>query len=122
MVRKFAETEVEPIAADIDKEHRFLTETVRRWHATVFRAPLPGIRRSGGDNIAYAITVEELSRVCDPFWQYVCPYIPCGWPLMAYGTEEQREVPRACCKGEKLGAGLTEPNAGTDAADSRQGR
>ena len=120
MVRKFAETEVEPIAADIDKEHRFPTETVEKMaRYGLLGVPLPKeYGGAGGDNIAYAITVEELSRVCGSTGVICSAHTSlCGWPLMAYGTEEQKRkylVPVA--KGEKLGAfGLTEPNAGTDA-------
>jgi butyryl-CoA dehydrogenase len=120
MVRKFAETEVEPIAADIDKEHRFPTETVEKMaRYGLLGVPLPKeYGGAGGDNISYAITVEELSRVCASTGVICSAHTSlCGWPLMAYGTEEQKQkylVPIA--KGEKLGAfGLTEPNAGTDA-------
>lgn len=120
MVRKFAETEVEPIAADIDKEHRFPTETVEKMaRFGMLGVPIPKeYGGAGGDNISYAITVEELSRVCGSTGVICSAHTSlCAWPLLAYGTPEQKEkylVPVA--KGEKLGAfGLTEPNAGTDA-------
>ena len=66
MVREFALAEVEPIAAEIDENHRFPTET---WDKIVALG-LPGIpfpEELGGSNggtLAYAIAVEELSRVC----------------------------------------------------------
>ena len=120
MVRKFAETEVQPIAADIDKEHRFPTETVEKMaRYGLLGVPFPKeYGGAGGDHISYAITVEELSRVCASTGVICSAHTSlCGWPLMAYGTEEQKQkylIPVA--KGEKLGAfGLTEPNAGTDA-------
>lgn len=120
MVRKFAETEVEPIAADIDKEHRFPIENVEKMaRYGMLGVPLPKeYGGAGGDNIAYAITVEELSRVCASTGVICSAHTSlCGWPIMAYGTEEQKKkylVPLA--KGEHIGAfGLTEPNAGTDA-------
>lgn len=120
MVRQFAETEVEPIAADIDKEHRFPVENVKKMgQYGMLGVPLPKeYGGAGGDNIAYAITVEELSRVCGSTGVICSAHTSlCGWPLQAYGTEEQKQkylVPVA--KGELLGAfGLTEPNAGTDA-------
>ena len=74
---------------------------------------------SGGDEIAYAITVEELSRVCATTGVICSAHssLAC-WPIWKYGTEEQKQkylVPLA--SGQKIGAfGLTEPNAGTDAA------
>ncbi|MDD4122612.1 MAG: acyl-CoA dehydrogenase family protein, partial [Eubacteriales bacterium] len=65
MVRDFAETEVGPIAADCDKEHRFPTENVIKMGQYGFMGvPFPKeLGGSGGDYISYAITVEELSRV-----------------------------------------------------------
>lgn len=120
MVREFAVNEVEPIAADIDKEHRFPVETVAKMRDYgLLGVPFPKeYGGAGGDNIAYAITVEELSRVCASTGVICSAHTSlCGWPILAYGTEEQKQkylIPLA--KGEKLGAfGLTEPNAGTDA-------
>ncbi|MBN7772761.1 acyl-CoA dehydrogenase [Clostridium aminobutyricum] len=121
MVREFAVNEVEPIAADIDKEHRFPVETVEQMK----RYGLLGVPfseeygGSGGDYISYAITVEELSRVCASTGVICSAHTSlCAWPIYAWGTKEQKQkylVPLA--KGEHLGAfGLTEPNAGTDAA------
>ncbi|MDD2215638.1 MAG: acyl-CoA dehydrogenase [Eubacteriales bacterium] len=121
MVREFALNEVEPIAAEIDKEHRFPVETVEKMaHYGLLGVPFPKkYGGAGGDHIAYAITVEELSRVCGSTGVICSAHTSlCGWPLWVYGTEEQKQkylVP--INKGEKLGAfGLTEPNAGTDAA------
>ena len=120
MVRKFATNEVEPIAADIDKEHRFPTETVEK----MARYGLMGIpypeeyEGAGGDHVAYAITVEELSRACASTGVICSAHTSlCTWPIFAWGNEEQKKkyVPDLA-SGRKLGAfGLTEPNAGTDA-------
>ena len=65
MVREFAVTEVEPLAADIDKEHRFPVETVEKMAKYgLLGVPFPTeVGGAGGDHISYAITVEELSRV-----------------------------------------------------------
>jgi butyryl-CoA dehydrogenase len=124
MVRRFAETEIEPIAAEIDKEHRFPTESIKKMaHYGLLGVPLPKeYGGAGGDNIAYAITVEELSRVCASTGVICSAHTSlCGWPLMAYGTHEQKEkYLRPIASGEKLGAfGLTEPNAGTDAGGQK---
>ncbi len=120
MVRDFAKTEVEPIAADIDKEHRFPSENVAKMGALgLLGVPFPKEYGGAGSNhIAYAITVEELSRVCASTGVICSAHTSlCGWPIWTYGTEEQKQkylVPLN--KGEKLGAfGLTEPNAGSDA-------
>lgn len=71
MVREFAENEVRPIAAEIDKNHRFPVETVKR----MGEIGLMGItipeeyEGSGGDTLSYAVAVEELARVCGRAWQ-----------------------------------------------------
>jgi len=121
MVRKFAEEQVQPIAADIDKEHRFPVETVEKMaRFGMMGVPIPKeYGGAGGDNVSYAITVEELSRACGSTGVICSAHTSlCAWPILAYGTEEQKQkylVPLA--RGEKLGAfGLTEPNAGSDAA------
>ena len=121
MVRQFAETEVEPIAADIDKEHRFPEENVKLMGKYgLLGVPFPAEYGGAGmDNICYSITVEELSRVCASTGVICSAHTSlCAWPIFNFGTEEQKQkylVPLA--KGEHLGAfGLTEPNAGTDAA------
>ncbi|WP_291566227.1 MULTISPECIES: acyl-CoA dehydrogenase [unclassified Clostridium] len=121
MVREFAENEVKPIAAEIDVTERFPMENVEkmaRYHmmGIPFSTEFGG---AGGDSISYAITVEELSRVCGTTGVIVSAHTSlCAAPIDAFGTPAQKEkylVPLA--KGEKIGAfGLTEPNAGTDAS------
>lgn len=120
MVRDFAKTEVEPIAADIDKEHRFPSENVAKMGALgLLGVPFPKeYGGAGSSHIAYAITVEELSRVCASTGVICSAHTSLGgWPIWNYGTEAQKQqylIPLS--KGEKLGAfGLTEPNAGSDA-------
>lgn len=121
MVRKFAENEVEPIAADIDEEHRFPTETVEKMaHYGLLGIPFPTeYGGAGGDDISYAITVEELSRVCASTGVICSAHTSlCCWPIFNWGNEEQKKkyLPKLL-SGEHLGAfGLTEPNAGTDAS------
>jgi len=121
VVREFAEKEAKPIAAEIDVDGRFPSETVekmKKYH--MLGVPFPQeYGGAGADDLAYAITVEELSRVCGTTGVICSAHTSLGsWPIYKYGTEEQKQkylVPMA--KGEKLGAfGLTEPNAGTDAA------
>lgn len=121
MVREFAETEVEPIAADIDKEHRFPVETVEKMAKYgMMGIPFPKeYGGAGGDEVAYAITVEELARVCGSTAVIVSAHTSlCCWPIYKFGTEDQKKkyLPDLLA-GKTLGAfGLTEPNAGTDAA------
>ncbi|MDD2294524.1 MAG: acyl-CoA dehydrogenase family protein, partial [Eubacteriales bacterium] len=121
MVREFAEAEVEPIAADIDKEHRFPVENVAKMGKLgLMGVPFPKEwGGAGSDHISYAITVEELSRVCATTGVICSAHTSlCVWPIWTYGTDEQKKkyLP-GLCTGKKLGAfGLTEPNAGSDAS------
>ena len=74
---------------------------------------------AGGDHISYAITVQELSRVCASTGVIRSAHTSlCAWPIFNYGTDEQKaKYLPDLCSGRKLGAfGLTEPGAGTDAA------
>ena len=121
MVRDFAETEVEPIAADIDAEHRFPVETVEKMAKYgLLGVPFPTeYGGAGGDHISYAITVEELSKKCASTGVICSAHTSlCCWPIFNWGTEEQkRKYLPDLLSGKKLGAfGLTEPNAGTDAS------
>ena len=120
MVRDFAESEVKPIAAEIDEEERFPEETIGK----MAELGLLGIcyddkyGGAGMDNLSYIIAVEELSRVCASTGITLAAHISLGiGPINLFGTDEQKEkwMP-PLCTGEHLGAfGLTEPNAGSDA-------
>lgn len=121
MVSEFAKNEVEPLAADIDKEHRFPVETVEKLAKYgLMGIPFPTqYGGAGGDHISYAITVEELAKVCGSTAVIVSAHTSlCCWPIFNYGTEEQKmKYLPDLLSGKKLGAfGLTEPNAGTDAS------
>ena len=121
MVREIAVNEVEPLAADIDKEHRVPVETVEKMAKYgLLGVPFPTeVGGAGGDHISYAITVEELSRVCASTGVICSAHTSlCAWPIFNYGTDEQKaKYLPDLCSGRKLGAfGLTEPGAGTDAA------
>lgn len=121
MVREFAETEVKPIAAEIDETERFPMENVEKMAKLgMMGIPIPKeYGGAGGDVLSYIIAVEELSKVCGTTGVIVSAHTSlCASLIYEHGTEEQKQkylVPLA--KGEKIGAfGLTEPNAGTDAA------
>jgi butyryl-CoA dehydrogenase len=121
MIREFAEKEVKPIAAEVDEEERFPRETVEKMRKLgILGIPMPKeYGGAGGDILMYAIGVEELSRVCATTGVIVSAHTSLGtWPILKYGTPEQKaKYLPGLCSGEKLGAfGLTEPNAGTDAA------
>ncbi|MGQ9532365.1 MAG: acyl-CoA dehydrogenase [Desulfotomaculales bacterium] len=120
-VRDFAEKEVGPSAAERDEEERFDIEIFYKM-GELGLTGIPFPEEYGGTgmgNVAYAIAVEELSRVCASTGVILSAHVSLGaWPVYAFGTEEQKKkylVPMA--EGKKLGAlGLTEPHAGTDAA------
>ena len=121
MIREFAEKEVKPLAAEIDEEERFPTETVQKMSKLgLMGIPFPvEYGGAGGTNQIYSMAVEELSRVCGTTGVVVSAHTSlCCAPIYEFGTEEQKKkyLPKLC-SGEWLGAfGLTEPNAGTDAA------
>ena len=121
LYRKFAETEVKPLAEELDEEERFPVETVEKLARYGFMGiPFPKeYGGAGGDYLAYSMAVEELAKVCGTTAVVVSAHTSlCAAPIYMFGTEEQKQkylVPLA--KGEKLGAfGLTEPSAGTDAS------
>ena len=124
LYRDFAENTVKPFAADLDKEARFPEETIQQM-AELGMLGIPFPEEYGGtgmDNLSYVQCVEELSKVCASTGVTLSAHTSLGsWPIYHFGTEEQKQkylVPLAT--GEKLGAfGLTEPNAGTDAAGQK---
>lgn len=121
MLREFALNEVKPIAAEIDEEERFPEETVEKM-VKVGMLGIPFSKEYGGAGahyMEYAMAIEELSKVCATTGVIVSAHTSLGaGPIAEWGTEAQKQkylIPLA--KGEHLGAfGLTEPNAGTDAA------
>lgn len=121
LFRKFTQNEVEPIAAEIDDEEKFPEETVKKM-ANLGMLGIPFPREyggAGGTYWQYINLVEELAVACATTSVVVSAHTSlCASPIYEFGTEEQKKkylVPLA--SGEKLGAfGLTEPNAGTDAA------
>ena len=121
MIREFVENEVRPIAADIDEEERFPIETVKKMNDIgLMGIPVPKeYGGAGGDNLMYAMAVEELSKACATTGVIVSAHTSLGMaPILEFGTDDQKKkyLPKMTT-GEWLGAfGLTEPNAGTDAA------
>jgi butyryl-CoA dehydrogenase len=119
-VRKFAETELGPIAHDIDRDCRFPWEVIEKMRPlNYFGLQVP--KKYGGaelDCISYAITIEELSRVCAAIGLCITVHNSVGaYPIVRFGTPEQKKrfLPRLA-SGEQIGAFcLTEANAGSDA-------
>jgi len=121
MVREFAAREVKPLAAAIDRDHRYPAELVKR----MAELGLMGIEvpeehdGSGLDPISYVIAMEEVSAACASTGviMSVNNSLVCD-PLMKFASAEQKERwLRPLARGDKLGCFmLSEPNAGSDAA------
>lgn len=121
MVREFAAKEVAPTAAERDEKELFPRDIFDKMgELGILGLPYPEeYGGAGSDFLSYAIAVEEISRVCGSTGIGLSVHVSlCAWPIFKYGTEEQKQTYlRPLAEGRKLGAfGLTEPNAGTDAA------
>ena len=124
MIKDFAEAEVKPLAQEVDEQERFPAETVEK----MAKMGLMGIivpkeyEGAGGDYYMYISAVEELSKHCATTGVILSAHTSlCVAPILEYGNEEQRRkyLPDLA-SGRKIGAfGLTEPNAGTDAANQQ---
>jgi alkylation response protein AidB-like acyl-CoA dehydrogenase len=123
-VRDFAENEVAPVAEELDRTKAFPYAIVRQLgDLGLMGIPFPEeYGGGGGDSLAYAIAVEELTRVDSSVAITLCAHTSLGTqPIYLFGTEEQkREWLPELTAGRKLGAfGLTEPEAGSDAGNVR---
>ena len=124
MIREVAETEIAPIAAAIDREHRVPLEEIRLLGeiglmGVCFPQEYGGM---GAGEAGYCILMEELGRVCTSTATNVGAHIGIGaMAIHLGGTDEQkRKYLTPLARGEKIAAfGLTEPNAGSDAAAIR---
>ena len=124
MARDFAEKEIKPIASELDQTWEFPWPNVHKMAELGFLGMCVPEQYGGAgtDAISYALTVEEISRADagHGIMMSVHNSLVC-WGLNAYGTEEQKQkylIPLA--RGQQLGSfGLTEPDAGSDAAGVR---
>ncbi|HEY7831722.1 MAG TPA: acyl-CoA dehydrogenase family protein [Solirubrobacteraceae bacterium] len=123
-VRDFAEGEVAPVAEELDRTKSFPYEIVSKLGKLgLMGIPFPQeYGGGGGDTLAYALAVEELTRVDSSVAITLCAHTSLGTqPIYLFGSEQQKQewMPRLC-SGERLGAfGLTEPEAGSDAGNTR---
>ncbi len=121
MIREFAENEIEPIMEEMDEDASYPFDSVAKLGKLgVMGMPFPEeYGGSGTDYLTYIMAIEELSKISGSHGVIVQTHNAlCCWPIFTYGTEEQKQkyLPKLL-SGEHLGAfGLTEPNAGTDAA------
>ena len=119
-VREFAESEIRPLAAEMDKAPGFpddLMEKMKPLHYFGLQVPVH-LGGAGLDSISYAIVIEEISRVSAALGLCVTVHNSVGiYPILRFGTREQQQqfVPPMAA-GERIGAFcLTEANAGSDA-------
>ena len=123
-VREFAEQRVAPVAAELDREHRFPYDLVAELaELGLMGMPFPEeYGGAGADTLSYAIAVEELTRIDSSVAITLAAHTSLGtMPIYLFGTEEQKQqwLPDLA-SGKKLAAfGLTEPGAGSDAAHAR---
>ena len=122
VARDFAEREVRPIAAEIDRDARFPHETIKRMGELGLMGILTPERwgGAGGDTVSYAVAMEEIARVCGSHAvvMSVNNSLFCD-PIYKHGTDAQRErFLRPVASGHEIGCfALTEPQAGSDATN-----
>ncbi|MCK4332549.1 MAG: acyl-CoA dehydrogenase family protein, partial [Thermoplasmatales archaeon] len=119
MVKEFAEKEIAPVAAELDKKEEYPTKILGK----MAKLGLLGIiipteyGGAGLDTISYATIIEEISRKCASTGVITSVHNSLvSWPIMHFGTKEQKKkyLP-LLANGEKIGAFAgTEPNAGSD--------
>ena len=94
LFRDFAQTEVKPLAQEVDETEQFPWETVHKMQKLGFMGiPMP--KEFGGqgcDTLTYAMCVEELSKVCGTTGVIVSAHTSlCAEPIRKWGTKEQKE-------------------------------
>src|SRR6476660_2790927 len=123
-VRDFAQQEVKPVAEELDRTKSFPYELVAKlgelgWMGIPFPEEYGG---AGGSSLQYAIAVEELTRVDSSVAITMCAHTSLGTqPVYLFGSEDQKQrlLPELTTV-RKLGAfGLTEPEAGSDAGNTK---
>jgi alkylation response protein AidB-like acyl-CoA dehydrogenase len=124
LVRDFADGEVRPVAEELDRTKSFPYEIVAKLGKLgLMGIPYPQEYGGGGaDNLSYARAIEDLARVDSSVAITVAAHTSLGtWPVHQFGSERlKREWLPLLCSGERLGAfGLTEPEAGSDAGNTR---
>jgi alkylation response protein AidB-like acyl-CoA dehydrogenase len=124
LVRDFAQQEVKPVAEELDREKRFPYELVKKLGELGLMG-IPYDQEYGGggaDTLSYAMAIEELARVDSSVGITVAAHTSLGtYPIYAFGSDEQKAAYLPdLCSGRKLWSfGLTEPEAGSDAGNTR---
>lgn len=124
VVRDFAQTEIVPKAAEIDRTGHFPVDIVKKLaELDLMGLPFPEeYGGAGADYTSYCLACEEITRACGSTGLTYEAHISLGCsPLYLFGSEEQKQkYLTQLCRGETLGAfGLTEPNAGSDSGGTQ---
>lgn len=124
MAKEFAEQKLAPTVEEREEQHLFDRSLVNEMCEAGFNGICFPEAYGGadGDYLSYILAVEEFSKVDDGMGITLSVNVSlCAGPIMAYGTEEQKQkYLRPIAEGAHVGAfGLTEPNAGTDAASQQ---
>ncbi len=120
--RDFAQKELKPIAAEIDKNHKIPDEILKKMGELGFFGVYAPEEYGGAglSFVSYALVVEEISKVCASTGVLLSAHTSLAVnPILQFGSEEQKKkyLP-PLCRGEKIGCILlTEPDAGSDAAN-----
>jgi alkylation response protein AidB-like acyl-CoA dehydrogenase len=123
-VRDFATSRVAPVAEELDRESRFPYELVAEMaELGLMGIPIPEEHGgAGSDTLAYAIAIEELTRIDSSVAITVAAHTSLGtMPILLFGSDQQKQewLPQLA-SGQRLAAfGLTEPGAGSDAGATR---
>jgi len=123
-VRKFAQTEIAPIALELDEKEEFSVQLTKKMGEIGLFGMFVPEKYDGQemDYLSYIIAVEEIARIDGSQAATVAAGNSLGiGPLYYFGTEDQKKkyLP-PLCRGEALwGFGLTEPTAGSDAGGSK---
>jgi butyryl-CoA dehydrogenase len=120
LAAKFADSELAPLAAQVDKEAQIPASTYQKLAENGFMGVYVPEEYGGAgmDYQSYAIIVEEISRACASTGVLVSAQNSLSiWPILEFGTEEQkREYLPKMAAGELIGCFcLSEPGAGSDA-------
>ena len=124
MVKDFAQREIAPRAAEIDRSGAFPVDIFKQMaELGLMGLPIPEeYGGAGADYLSYCLALEEITRACGSTGLGYEAHISLGcMPIYLFGTEEQKqEYLPLLCSGESMGSfGLTEPNAGSDAGGTQ---
>jgi len=124
VVRDFAETELKPMAAELDKTGEYPWPVLRKMgELNIMGMTVPKEWGGAGcDSVSYMIAIEELAKVCGSTSVIMAVHNSvCCYPIYKYGTDEQRDkYLRPLVSGEWVGGfAITEPGAGSDAGAVR---